>query len=87
MEIVIHVEMEFYSFCHTNHFTCVHYFKSVLPFSATKQPNLVCRSSMHGCHVCLLQPLAFSSLLLNDLVESAGSLHSHLLFYVYMSLS
>ena len=28
------------------HITYVHYFKSVLPFSATKRPNLACSSSM-----------------------------------------
>ena len=44
-----------------------------------------CLSLIHRCHVCLLQPLAFSSLLLNDLVESAGSLHSHLLC-IYVSI-
>ena len=42
-----------------------------------------CLPLIHRCHVCLLQPLTFSSLLLNDLVESAGSLHSHLLSYLY----
>ena len=46
-----------------------------------------CLPLIHGCHVCLLQPLAFSFLLLNDLVESAGCLHSHLLSYVCLSVS